>query len=110
MSEEEIFQALKELIVEQLGVDEEKVTMEAAFTDDLGADSLDVVELVMSIEERFNVEISDDQADKILEVKNLVKQYLKNIKLSVIKTGSSIIKAPLARKLSPIRATEGSIA
>ena len=69
MSEEEIFQALKELIVEQLGVDEEKVTMEAAFTDDLGADSLDVVELVMSIEERFNVEISDDQADKIVEVK-----------------------------------------
>ena len=77
MSEEEIFQALKELIVEQLGVDEEKVTMEAAFTDDLGADSLDVVELVMSIEERFNVEISDDQADKILEVKNLV-DYIKN--------------------------------
>ncbi len=77
MNEEEIFQALKELIVEQLGVDEEKVTMEAAFTDDLGADSLDVVELVMSIEERFNVEISDDQADKILEVKNLV-DYIKN--------------------------------
>ena len=77
MSEEEIFQALKELIVEQLGVDEEKVTMDAAFTDDLGADSLDVVELVMSIEERFNVEISDDQADKLLAVSDLVK-YIKN--------------------------------
>ncbi len=77
MSEEESFQNLKEIIVEQLGVDEEKVTMEAVFTDDLGADSLDVVELVMAIEERFNVEISDDQADKNLELKDLV-QYIKN--------------------------------
>ncbi len=67
MNEEEIFQTLKEIIVEQLGVEEEKVTQEASFTDDLGADSLDVVELVMAIEERFNVEVSDDQADKLLQ-------------------------------------------
>lgn len=77
MSEEEIFQSLKEIIVEQLGAEEEKVTMEAVFTDDLGADSLDVVELVMAIEERFNIEISDDQADKISAVSDLV-DYIKS--------------------------------
>lgn len=77
MSEEEIFQSLKEIIVEQLGVEEEKVTMEASFTDDLGADSLDVVELVMAIEEKFNIEVSDDQADKITAVSDLVS-YIKN--------------------------------
>jgi acyl carrier protein len=77
MNEEEIFQTLKEIIVEQLGVEEEKVTQEASFTDDLGADSLDVVELVMAIEERFNVEVSDDQADKIVAVSDLV-EYIKN--------------------------------
>ncbi len=72
MSEEEIFQTLKEIIVEQLGVEEEKVTEEASFVDDLGADSLDVVELVMAIEERFNIEVADDQADKISAVSDLV--------------------------------------
>ena len=77
MNEEEIFQTLKEIVVEQLGVEEEKVTQEASFTDDLGADSLDVVELVMAIEERFNVEVSDDQADKIVAVSDLV-EYIKN--------------------------------
>lgn len=77
MNEEESFQTLKEIIVEQLGVEEEKVTQEASFTDDLGADSLDVVELVMAIEERFNVEVSDDQADKIVAVSDLV-EYIKN--------------------------------
>ncbi len=77
MNEEEIFQTLKEIIVEQLGVEEEKIALESTFADDLGADSLDVVELVMAIEERFEVEISDDQADKITTVKNLV-DYIKN--------------------------------
>lgn len=77
MSEEEIFQTLKEIIVEQLGVEEEKITLESTFADDLGADSLDVVELVMAIEERFEVEISDDQADKITTVKDLV-DYIKS--------------------------------
>lgn len=77
MSEEEIFQTLKEIIVEQLGVDEEKVTLEASFVDDLGADSLDVVELVMAIEERFNIEVSDEQADKIVAVSDLV-EYIKD--------------------------------
>lgn len=77
MSEEEIFQTLKEIIVEQLGVDEEKVTLEASFVDDLGADSLDVVELVMAIEERVNIEVSDEQADKIVAVSDLV-EYIKS--------------------------------
>lgn len=79
MSEEEIFQDLKEIIIEQLGVEEEKVTLEASFTDDLGADSLDVVELVMALEEKFNVEISDEKADKISTVEDLVK-YIKELK------------------------------
>lgn len=77
MSEDDIFQTLKDTIVEQLGVEEEKVALESTFSDDLGADSLDVVELVMAIEERFGVEISDDQADKITTVKDLV-DYIKN--------------------------------
>ena len=79
MNEEEIFQNLKEIIVEQLGVEEEKVILEASFTDDLGADSLDVVELVMALEEKFNIEISDEQADKISTVEDLV-EYIKELK------------------------------
>jgi acyl carrier protein len=65
-----------EIIVEQLGVDAEKVTLEASFVDDLGADSLDVVELVMAFEEEFNVEIPDEAAEKIATVKDAV-EYLK---------------------------------
>lgn len=77
MNEEDIFETLKEIILEQLGVEEEKITLESTFADDLGADSLDVVELVMAIEERFEVEIPDDQADKITTVKDLV-DYIKS--------------------------------
>jgi acyl carrier protein len=65
-----------EIIVEQLGVDADKVTLEASFVDDLGADSLDVVELVMAFEEEFNVEIPDEAAEKIATVKDAV-EYLK---------------------------------
>jgi len=63
---------VKELIVSQLGVDADKVTMDASFVDDLGADSLDVVELVMALEEEFGVEIPDEDAEKIATVKNAV--------------------------------------
>ncbi len=63
---------VKELIVSQLGVDADKVTMEASFVDDLGADSLDVVELVMALEEEFGVEIPDEAAEKIATVKDAV--------------------------------------
>ena len=64
---------VKSIIVEQLGVDEEEVTPEASFVDDLGADSLDTVELVMAFEEEFGVEIPDDAADSILTVGDAVK-------------------------------------
>ena len=63
---------VKEIIVQQLGVDAEKVTMEASFVDDLGADSLDTVELVMAFEEEFGVEIPDEAAEKITKVKDAV--------------------------------------
>jgi len=60
------------IIVEQLGVDEEEVTTEAHFVDDLGADSLDTVELVMAFEEEFSIEIPDEDAEKIARVKDAV--------------------------------------
>ncbi len=63
---------VKHIIVEQLGVDEEEVKLEASFVDDLGADSLDVVELVMALEEEFGMEISDEDAEKLSTVKDAV--------------------------------------
>jgi acyl carrier protein len=64
---------VKSIIVEQLGVDAEEVNLEASFTDDLGADSLDIVELVMAFEEEFNIEIPDEDAEKITNVRDAVK-------------------------------------
>jgi acyl carrier protein len=61
---------VKKIVVEHLGVEQEKVTEEASFIDDLGADSLDIVELVMAFEEEFGVEIPDDAAEKITTVKD----------------------------------------
>ncbi len=63
---------VKQIVVEQLGVKEEEVTGDASFVDDLGADSLDTVELVMALEEEFNCEIPDDEAEKITTVKQAV--------------------------------------
>ncbi len=63
---------VKKIVVEHLGVDEDKVTDGASFIDDLGADSLDTVELVMAFEEEFGVEIPDDAAEKILTVKDAI--------------------------------------
>jgi len=68
---------VKEIIVDQLGVDEKQVNGPAAFIDDLGADSLDTVELVMALEEAFEIEIPDDDAEKIITVQNAV-DYIKN--------------------------------
>ena len=61
-----------EIIVEQLGVSEEEVTLEASFIEDLGADSLDLVELIMAMEEEFSIEISDEDAEKIQTVQDVV--------------------------------------
>jgi len=69
------FERVRKIIVEQLGVDEEKVTMEASFRDDLEADSLDLVELIMAFEQEFGGEISDEEAEKIRTVGEAV-QYL----------------------------------
>jgi acyl carrier protein len=63
---------VKKIVIEHLGVDEEKVTETASFIDDLGADSLDTVELVMAFEEEFNCEIPDDIAEKIVTVKDAI--------------------------------------
>jgi acyl carrier protein len=70
MSEIEV--KVKKIVVEHLGVDESKVTLEASFVDDLGADSLDTVELVMAFEEEFGVEIPEDAAEKIATVKDAI--------------------------------------
>src|SRR6185436_4307067 len=64
---------VKKIIVEQLGVDEEEVTPDASFVDDLGADSLDTVELVMAFEEEFGIEIPDEDAEKITRVKEAIE-------------------------------------
>jgi acyl carrier protein len=67
------FDRLKKIIVEQLGVDEEEVTPQASFVEDLNADSLDLVELIMSLEEEFGMEISDEDAEKIQKVSDAVE-------------------------------------
>ncbi len=68
----DIAERVKKIVVEHLGVEEEKVVEGASFIDDLGADSLDTVELVMAFEEEFGVEIPDDAAEKILTVKDAI--------------------------------------
>ena len=67
-----VAEKVKGIIVEQLGVDAEEVIADASFTDDLGADSLDIVELVMAFEEEFGIEIPDEDAEKIQRVKEAV--------------------------------------
>jgi acyl carrier protein len=71
---------VKHIIVEQLGVDEDEVKPAASFVDDLGADSLDVVELVMALEEEFGLEISDEDAEKLATVEQAIKYIEKNAK------------------------------
>ena len=67
---------VKNIIVDKLGVEPDEVVEEASFVDDLGADSLDLVELIMSMEETFDLEISDDEAEKIIKVKDVI-EYIK---------------------------------
>ena len=73
------FDKVEAIVVEQLGVDEAEVTIDSTFIDDLGADSLDIVELIMAFEEEFNVEIPDDVAEKIKTVKDTV-EYIDSAK------------------------------
>ena len=78
MSNEEIFEKLKAIIVDQLGVDEENVTENATFVDDLAADSLDIVELIMRVEEEFEMEIPDENAEIIATVGDVVNYIKEN--------------------------------
>ena len=77
MSSEEIFDKVKNVIIEQLGVAENNVNMDSSFIDDLGADSLDIVELIMALEEEFDTEIPDSDAEKIVTVSDVV-EYIKD--------------------------------
>ena len=77
MSSEEIFEKVKGVIVEQLGGAEGNITMKASFIDDLGADSLDIVELIMALEEEFDIEIPDSDAEKVVTVGDVV-EYIKD--------------------------------
>lgn len=76
MSEEEIFEKIKEMIIEQFGIDNDVITKESSFIDDLQADSLDIVELVMEIEENFDIQIPDSYAESITTVQDVVN-YIK---------------------------------
>jgi len=78
--EKQIAEKVKQIIVEQLGVDEGEVTASASFVDDLGADSLDTVELVMAFEEGFDIEIPDEDAEKIRTVQDAIDYIIKHSK------------------------------
>lgn len=79
MSEEEIFEELKKIIVNQFGIDENLITKESTLLDDMGADSLDIVELVMEIEDTFQVEIPDSESENLKTVGDLIK-YIQDAK------------------------------
>ena len=80
MSSEEIFEKIKNIIVEQLQVSETAITEDASFIDDLGADSLDLVELIMALEEEFGIEIPDADAEKVVTVGDVVNYIKENVK------------------------------
>jgi acyl carrier protein len=75
----EVFEKVKKIIVDQLGVEEDEVTEEASFIEDLGADSLDIVELIMALEEEFGTEIPDEDAEKITKVQDAVNYIQEHI-------------------------------
>lgn len=77
MNPDAIFEKVKEVIVDQLGVEDEAVKLETSFIDDLGADSLDIVELIMALEEEFDLQIPDSEAEKIATVGDVI-EYIKN--------------------------------
>lgn len=77
MNPDAILEKVKEVIIEQLGVEDESIKMDTSFIDDLGADSLDIVELIMALEEEFDMQIPDSEAEKITTVNDVV-EYIKN--------------------------------
>ena len=79
MNPDAIFEKVKEVIIDQLAVEDDAVKMETSFIDDLGADSLDIVELIMALEEEFDLQIPDSEAEKIMTVGDVV-EYIKNNK------------------------------
>ena len=79
MSSEEVFEKVKGILVDQLQVSESSVTLEASFIDDLGADSLDLVELIMALEEEFDIEIPDSDAEKVATVNDVVEYIKENV-------------------------------
>ena len=79
MSSEEVFEKVKGIIVDQLQVSEASVTLESSFIDDLGADSLDLVELIMALEEEFDIEIPDADAEKVSTVNDVVEYIKENV-------------------------------
>ena len=78
MADKPIDQRVKDIIVEQLGVKPDQVTPEAKFVEDLGADSLDIVELIMALEEEFGIEVPDEQAENLLNVGDVTKYIEEN--------------------------------
>ena len=79
ITKEEVYKKVRAVVVEQLGVSEDEVTEEASYTEDLGADSLDTVELVMALEEEFSTEIADDEAETLTTVGKTVDYVLGNL-------------------------------
>ncbi len=77
MNSEEVYNKVKDIIIDQLGVAETAITPDASFIDDLGADSLDIVELIMALEEEFDIEIPDNDAEKVVTVNDVV-EYIKD--------------------------------
>ncbi len=77
MNPDAIFEKVKEVIMDQLAAEDDSIKMETSFIDDLGADSLDIVELIMALEEEFDLQIPDNEAEKIMTVGDVV-EYIKN--------------------------------
>ncbi|HHV72286.1 MAG TPA: acyl carrier protein [Clostridia bacterium] len=73
-----VFETVRRIIAEQLGIDEDEITLESSLVDDLGADSLDVVELIMALEEEFSLEIPDEEAEKVSTVGQIVDYINQN--------------------------------
>ena len=76
MTEQEVFEKVRSVVVEQLGVSEDEVTRDVSYIDDLGADSLDTVELVMALEEEFNTEIADEEEEKLTTIGKTVEYII----------------------------------